>query len=157
MKRLLLYIGILAAVLAVPAHPVEIEKLIPVQVVAVRGAQGTVLLETDTGNRGEGETVEQALEELRQTAPGDLCLDTVRYLLIGQGLETEVEALSGELKNTAKVCVLEGTGDLSLAADYLDAHGDLPGLRAWQRGAELPVLTAFEDFFIFLKKVENNA
>ena len=157
MKRLLLYIGILVSVLAVPIRPVEVDKLLPAQTLAVYRSQGLTLVETDLGDRGTGVNVEQALADLRQSAAGTVYLDTVRYLLVEEGAATELDILCRELRRRTRVCAVEGMGDLAAASDYLDVHGDLPGLRAWQQGAELPVLTAFEDSFTFLKKVEKSA
>ena len=157
MKRMLLYIGILASVLAVPIRPSNVGELLPVQVVAVYEEQGQTVLETDTGNRGVGENAVEALANMKATALGNIYLDTAEYLLIGKNAQEGAEALRGELKGSVRVCMLEEPTDLSNAGLYLDVHGKLPKLRFWNEGAELPVLRPFEDSFTFLKKVENNA
>ena len=157
MKRMVLYIGILASVLAVPIRPSNVGELLPVQVVAVYEEQGQTILETDTGNRGMGENAAEALANMKATALGNIYLDTAEYLLIGKNAQKEAEALRGELKGSVRVCALEETADLSEVASYLDVHGKLPKLRTWKSGSELPVLRPNEDSFIFLKKVENNA
>lgn len=157
MKRMLLYIGILASVLALPVRPSNAGELLPVQVVAVYEEQGMTVLETDTGNRGTGENAAQALANMKAAALGNIYLDTARYLLIGENGYEEAKDLTGELKGSARVCMLEEPVDLSDAACYLDVHGKLPKLRTWEKGAELPVLSTGEDSFIFLKKVENKA
>ena len=157
MKRIVLYIGILASVLAVPIRPSNVGELLPVQVVAVYEDQGKIILETDTGNRGVGETASEALANMKASALGNIYLDTSEYLIIGKNAQEGAEALRGELKGSVRVCMLEKPADLSNAALYLDVHGKIPKLRTWQEGVELPVLMPFEDSFIFLKKVENKA
>ena len=157
MKRMVIYIGILASVLAVPIRPSNVGELLPVQVVAVYEEQGQTVLETDTGNRGVGENAVEALANMKAIALGNIYLDTAEYLLIGKNAQKGAEALRQVLKGTVQVCTLEEPADLSAAAQYLDVHGELPKLRAWKEGSELPVLRPLEDSFTFLKKVENSA
>ena len=156
MKRIILYIVILAGVIAAPVKPLNVGSLIPVQVVALREENGWTVIETDTGNRGIGGTAKQALRNLKDTACGDIYLDTAEYLLLGENAADAAEELRSELKRSVQICETAAKVDLAQAAKFLGVHGRLPKLKDWKKDAELPVLSTFGDMLIFLKKVENN-
>lgn len=157
MKRILLYIGILAAVVAAPAEQMNVGELIPVQVVSVYKENGWTVIETDTEDKGIGGTAKQALRNLKDTACGRIYLDTAQYLLLGMDAADAVEELRGELRSTVRMCQSDKQVDLTQAAKYLTVHGQLPKLKDWKKDVELPVLSTFRDSLIFLKKVENSA
>ena len=157
MKRIILYIGILAAVLAAPVRPQNIGKMKPVQVVSIYKEDDWVVIETDTEDKGMGGTATQALQNLKDTASGVVYLDTAEYLLLSKEAEAMAEALRRELKPSVRICMATKGVDLKETAKFLDTHGKLPKLKNWRKGQEMPVLSTFGDSLIFLKKVENNA
>ena len=157
MKRILIYIGILAALIAAPVERSDIGKLRPVQVVSVYKERNWVVMETDTEDKGYGGTVRQALQNLKDTSSGIIYLDTADYLLVGRDMEAAAEELRQELKDNVRLCIAAKPLDLASVSRYLSVQGDLPKLKAWSEGEELPVLSTFENSLIFLKKVENNA
>ena len=157
MKRIIIYIGILALLLAAPVESADIGKLIPVQVVSIRKENDWVILETDTEDVGMGASAEQALKNLKDTASGVVYLDTAEYLLIGKDTQEEAEALRDSLKRTVRVCEIAKPVDLAEAARFLSVHGKLPKLKTWEKGKEVPVLSLFGENLIFLKKVEKRA
>lgn len=154
MKRILCYIGILAAVLAWPVERLDVGKLCPVQVVSVYKKDNWVVIETDTEDIGFGGTARQALENLEDTTSGVIYLDTAQYLLLSKDAEDVVEDLRDELKPSVQLCYAAMEIDLEEAAVFLSAHGDLPKLKTWKTGQELPVLSTFGKRLTFLKKVE---
>ena len=157
MRRIILYIGILALVVAAPVKPMDIEKLRPVQIVSVYKESNWTVIETDTEDKGIGGTARQALQNMKDTSNGVIYLDTAEYLLVTKQTEEATRELIAELKPSVRMCMTTGVEDLKQAVLYLKAHGGLPKLKAWVKGAELPVLSTFGDSLIFLKKVENNA
>ena len=157
MKRLVIYLIIIAAVVAAPVRPLNVDQLLPVQVVSVYKEGTRSVIETDTGNKGVGDTVSEALQNLKDTASGTVYLKTAEYLLITQDTIKDGVALLGELRASARMCETVGRLNLEEVAQYLNAHTHLPKVKAWKKGAELPILGAFENSLIFLKKVENNA
>ena len=157
MRRIILYIGILALIVAAPVKPMDIEKLRPVQIVSVYKQSDWTVIETDTGDKGIGGTAWQALQNMKDTSEGIIYLDTAEYLLVTKQTEEAIRELIAELKPSVRMCMTTGVEDLKQAVLYLKAHGGLPKLKAWVKGAELPVLSTFGDSLIFLKKVENNA
>lgn len=157
MKRIILYIGIVAALFAVPAEQMEVGKLIPVKTVAVYQKNTSYVIETDTQNKGVGETVPDALQNLKDTAAGTIYLDTAKYLLITEETQEAVELLRQSMKPTTHLCKMKRPVPVEGAGEFLDVHDSLPKLKHWKYGMELPVLSGEEDSFILLKKVENNA
>lgn len=157
MKRLLCYIAIIGLVIAAPAKPLNIGKLLPVRAVGVYKEGSWYRIETDTGNRGYGGTVSQALRNLKDTASGTIYLDTANYLLLTAATEAAVGELAGQLRPSVKLCLVTKPIDLVQAADYLDVHRGLPELSKYKSGAELPVISPFGEMITFLKKVEKRA
>ena len=157
MKRTILYIGILALIVAAPVKPMDIEKLRPVQIVSVYKENSWTVIETDTEDKGIGGTAKQALQNMKDTSDGVIYLDTAEYLLVTKDTEEATREIMEELKPSVRMCMTTGVEDLKQAVLYLKAHAGLPKLKAWVNGAELPVLSKFGESLIFLKKVENNA
>lgn len=157
MKRTILYIGILTLIVAAPVKPMDIEKLRPVQIVSVYKENNWTVIETDTEDKGIGGTAKQALQNMKDTSDGVIYLDTAEYLLVTKDTEEATREIMEELKPSVRMCMTTGVEDLKQAVLYLKAHGGLPKLKAWVKGAELPVLSTFGESLIFLKKVENSA
>ena len=141
MKRLV-YGALVAAALMVPTAPQELGKLIPVEVIKIGQADGTVLIETDTGDAGRGATVEAALRDLSATAPGTIYLDTAEYVLIPEGEKELLGPLTGSLKESVKLCCWEGTINMEEVAVFLDAHTPGTNLKEYQKGMPLQTLAA---------------
>ena len=157
MKRMLLYIVILSLSLLAPVKASDIGKLLPVQVVSIYRMNEQIVMETDTENRGFGETAQQALQNLKDTASGMIYLDTAQYLLLSEDTKSCVEELLGELKDSVKLCQIEKRVDLTETARYLSVRDGLPTLKQWRNDRNLPVLSDFENSSTFLKKVEKRA
>lgn len=157
MKRILLYIGILAALLAAPVERLDVGKLRPVQAVWVYKENEWLVIETDTGDIGIGETVGQALKNMEDTTSGVIYLDTADYLLLSEEAEDTAIELQKVLKPKTQMCYAESEIDIKEVGRFLAAHSRLPELKEWKKGQELPVITTFRKRLTFLKKVENNA
>ena len=145
MKRLLLYGLILALVWLVPTERVDVAKLRPVEVIAIYKSGNAVALTTDTEDMGVGMSAAEALENMRDTSPAVIYLDTAEFLLVEDTAVGEVEALRKELKDSVRLCNVSGKVDLKSAAKYLPVHGSLPVLRNWKAGGALPVLRIEND------------
>ena len=154
MKRIALYIGVLAVLVLVPVHGADIGKLRPVQVVSVYKENNWVVMETDTDDRGYGGTALQALRNLKDTSNGIIYLDTAEYLLVTKDTVNAVEELRPELKSNVRLCMATKPLDLTEVSQYLSVHGGLPKLKDWVEGEELSVLSKFKNSLTFLKKVE---
>lgn len=140
MKRILFYIIILLAVTALPVHYQDVADLEPIRAVWVSAEEKTVILQADTGDRGRGETVEEALSQMKRESPGIVYLDTARILLISEGAEKHIPELQKVLKPSVRVCRWNGNGALSTAADFAQAHKTGVKLGEWTSAVKLPNL-----------------
>ena len=152
MKRIIIYVLILIALLFVPVQDNDIGKLQPVEVVQVYRQGQQVTIRTDTGDMGVGNTAQLALQNLKDTTPGYIYLDTAEYLLLNTKAAQDVEQLRSVLKKNLQICVAESELDLQLAAKFLPAHGKLPRLKGWHMGDKLPELSAESERLKFVKK-----
>ena len=150
MKRIIIYVAVLAALMVVPIKGTDVGLLKPVEVVFIYEDSGKTVIETDTGDKGIGISAEDALRNLEDTTAGYIYLDTAEYLVITEETEKMVERLRPKLKQSLQMCYGETCIDLMKAARFLPAHGRLPQLREWKNGMDLPKLTCFEERMKFL-------
>ena len=129
--RRIIYIVILALLFFAPVERVDVAKLLPIQAVAIYLEADTVVLETDTEDKGRGEDASKALDALKENTPAVVYLDTAEYLLVSEEAVSLVDELRPYLKPSVKVCVCDASGSVKNAAKYLDVHADLPELRHW--------------------------
>ncbi len=137
------WIGILLAVLMLlsPFRGNDVGKLRPVELVAMRREENTVVLETDTGDIGRGEDPLKALEDMKGSAPGALFLDTADYFLVTRETENLLPELAEVLRPAVEICVLRDPVDLEEAAEYLRAHSPKVTLLQWRtQGKAMPEL-----------------
>ena len=154
MKKVFLYILVLAAVLMAPVRGNDVGKLRPVQVISLCRENGMCVIETDTEDRGIGINGIAALQNLKETTPAIIYLDTADFLLLGEGADPELESLRNKLKPGVKLCSTEEKIDLKQAAAYLRVHGNLPRLKVWKMNEKLPILQHFEERLKILKNYE---
>jgi len=141
LKRIVLYGIVLAVAMLIPVERADVAQLRPIEVIALYCSGDTVVLETDTGDLGMGQTAAQALAHMRSTTPALIYLDTARYLLVSDGAREQVQQLRQYLKPSVQLCQLENRVDLQQAARYLPVHGSYPALKRWQTQNSLPILT----------------
>lgn len=148
MKRI--YIYIIIATLAMLAKPdgMDVGKLLPVELVYLRTERGQIVIETDTGNRGVGKNVEEAIQHLRNTASGVIFLDTADYLLVGPKSKELVGKLGNYLKSGVRVCEVVPQIELNRATEYLSAHPPRTKLKQARRGDEIQKLTVEKESLI---------
>jgi hypothetical protein len=109
--------------------PLELSKLEPVQTVSVHCEQNKIVLQTDTGSKGVGETLKSAIEDLEEGTPGVIYLDTAQYLLITEAALPYILGMENHLRNSVRVCLWDGKGSLEMADKYLSVRNDLPLLK----------------------------
>jgi len=129
--RVLLYTVILALLFLAPLERLDVAHLEPVQTLAVRVEENTVELETDTGNKGRGTTVAEAVEDLEAKTSGVIYLDTAQYLLLTESAASVAEDLRSYLRSDIRVCIWDGEGSVAGAAQYLEIRKDLPKFCHW--------------------------
>ncbi len=139
MKRIILYILILGALFFAPVESAEVAKLEPVQAVWMYMENDSVVLETDTEDKGSGATVEGALADMKRRSAGIIYLDTAQYVLV-TGAEQQIPALEQLLKGSVRLCLWSGNGELAEAVKYADAHEIGTKVRDWKPNDKLPNL-----------------
>ena len=128
--RKLISIVLLALALSVPLKRLDIAKLQPVEGVAIYSEDQRVVLETDTGSRGVGETALEALKDMKDKALSVIYLDTAEYLFVEEGMENFAEELRPLLNGAVRVGeYLEMKAEELVA--YYEIHGNLPKLNSW--------------------------
>ena len=141
MKRIIIYCIVLAAVLLIPVKHLDVGNLEPVQAVWVYEENARIVLKTDTNDKGSGNTVAEALQNLEENCLGIIYLDTAEFLLVAENMESRIPELKAYLKGSVKVCQWDGEGSVEAAARYMDAHKIGYKLRKWDTTVNLPKLT----------------
>lgn len=137
--KLLLYILIVSAVVLNPMKGTDVGKLIPVEVIMVSQMGQWIEVKTDTGDRGEGATLTEAFENMAETAPGMIYLDTAEYLLTEERIDPST--LRGYLKGNVQAYQVKEPLELENIADFLSAHGPGVQLKVLEKTSDLPEIT----------------
>ena len=124
-----------------------------VQSVFVEYNNEQVILKTDTGEIGIGDTPELALENLKQTAPAIIYLDTAEFLLMEENSLKFAEQMRKLLKDKVRICLMDPEIEVSQATKFLRVHGKLPKLQWWKQGENLPILTRQNERIILLENL----
>ena len=140
MKRIVLYVLILNALWFAPLNRIEIANLEPVRGIWLSRRNDQIYLETDTGSYGTGRTLPDALNNLKETSPGIIYLDTAEYLLVSETATEEIVALAPYVKKYVLLCQWEGEGKIETAVKYADAHKLGTKICHWKTGDKLPNL-----------------
>lgn len=141
MKLLYIYIALCLLLLTLPGGQ-DVGGLAPAELVYVQKTGGGVKVGTDMGNLGAGKDLASAFEDLKNTTPGEVFLDTADYLLVSENSIGLLPELRTWLGQGCRVCVAVDVTDLTGAAYYLNAHP--PGTRLGSVAEEnmaLPILT----------------
>lgn len=145
MKRMLFCTAALAVAAALgwmPFHGTDVAKLEPVEVVYVTLDGREVVIETDTAASGRGADIEAAFTNMKETAAGEVFLETADHLILSRNAEKLLPELSGYLRPACSVCIGDGEIDLKQAAAYLSVHEPVLTMTDWRAGSgALPVLT----------------
>lgn len=145
MKRIILYIIVLAALLMVPTKGSDIGKLRPVETIAIYKEDAAYVIATDTGDQGKGEDILKALDNLKCTTPALIYLDTADYLLVSDRAMQALESLNGKLRKSVQIYRFTGEPNLKKASEFLRVHGKGPSLKAFEKGAKLQTLDCQND------------
>lgn len=127
MKRIAGYVLVLLVAVAAPMRGSDVGKLRPVGVIQIYKEGESLVIATDSGDSGIGATLQDAFENLEDTTPGVIFLDTADHLLISWEAVPEIKELQRYLKPSICVCIARQQIDLNLAAEYLQVHH--PGIK----------------------------
>lgn len=117
-----IYTLLILGILVTAPKGTDVGKLQPIEVVLVSKRDDMVMIETDTGDKGIGQSINEAVSDLKQRSPGAVILKTAEYLLVEKGTETFLRDMKGVVKGNIRVCRVQGSADLRLVAGYLNIH-----------------------------------
>ena len=108
-----------------PAVERDVGDLLPIQaLVLTREADGSLSLDGGSGLAGSGGTWQDAVADLRRTAPGDAFFGTVGYIILEDTADCLLDVLDDrQLRPAARVYVGRGGVDAEDVTAFLDAHG----------------------------------
>ena len=147
MRRMILYLGILAAVFWAGDPGTDIGMLIPVETVFIQKQGDTIVIQTDSADTGAGATMKQAAEDLKEKADGVIYLDTADYLILNREAEALLYQLQSNQKQEVALCETEGRIDVEEITPFLRAHKPQLRLSDWRAGMTLPGLEEAEGSF----------
>ena len=159
MRKTVLYTLLFALSIAMRPQSLDIGTLRPVQLVSMYREDEWIIIETDTGDQGRGGNVHEAIQNLKDTTPGTIYLDTADFLVVRPDTQNMISEISQYLKQNVKICSSIGGITPIDAANYLSAHPPRTNMREWRKNVELEVLQhdGTKILLKYLKKDENNA
>lgn len=143
MKRWIIVGLMFAALLLSPSRGTEVSELLPVELLYICESEGQILVRTDTGHAGAGDTLETALADLKAVAPGRVFLETADYLIVTEETQHLLPQLWEILRPATEVCL--GIGADADAAEFLSVHKPNVTLNDLRGGNDrLPILIQTE-------------
>ncbi len=121
--KFILYAVIVGLSLLAPIERLDVEELLPIEAVALYYEDGQLVLETDTGHKGVGDSVAAALQDLKERTPAEVYLDTARYLMVAPETEDQVQSMKAYLSSRTEVALWDVRGQVKMAMEYLQVHG----------------------------------
>jgi len=124
-KKWLFFLACLAVVAALSGEGVagrDVATLEPVQTVQLAVNGTDIILQTDTDAKGNGKSLETALQDLHETAPAFVFLDTADYLLVDPKLQGLIPSLQDLLRPSCRICLTEGQADMEQVGAFLKIH-----------------------------------
>ena len=148
MKRWIVYGAALAAAVCLTGNRsagIDVGKLEPIEVVRINVTGLNVRIETDTGRKGAGRSLEMAVMDMKRSADRELFLDTADYLLIDkEGVDLMAE-LAEMLRPSCKVCLENGEAELEGVGAFLTIHDPKMTLLEYRKTRQvLPKLLTVE-------------
>lgn len=146
MKRwIILAAAAAAALLLQPGGERDVAKLEPVQLVFVYKSEDEICVETDTDAIGRGEDLHSAMEDMKQSSPGYIFLDTAEFLLLTEETVSLLPELAGMIRPAAEVCIAASARPKEVAA-HLSVHRPGVTLKDWMaEGGGFPKLVMTEE------------
>ena len=124
MKKSLILIAVLtgSALLQRLPHPArDISNLLPVQTLYVYMEENLIYIQSDTGDRGSGSTLTAAADALKAAAPGEIFLETARFLILDRDVDV-TEEFHSLLRPTCRVVYTNERPALKRVSRYLVNH-----------------------------------
>ena len=122
MRKLLFYICGGLLLFAMPMRKYDTATLLPIVCLQAQRIRGEIYILTEVG-RGVGDTWMEAVEDLRNNAPGELFFDTAEQAVFSDPVLAREAANSGLLRPGAEAFLARGFRDPEELHAYLKQHG----------------------------------
>ncbi len=122
MRRWLWMLAALLIISVFPTSGTELGELRPAELLLLEMDGKHIRLSTDTEDSGFSETLDGALRDMSDTAPGHLFIDTVDILVVTDDAEIFLPQLKELLRPGVRVCRTDAQIDPVSAAEYLRVH-----------------------------------
>lgn len=157
MKKWFIYLALFALVWIFPIIPnerISLGELEPVELLYFAKSGQFIRVESDTGSKGTGDSIAEALEDIKQQAKGNILLETADCIVIDKSCVNELESIMLMFRPASAVCVSIGQPDLSDLTIYLRSHKPKISLGEAFEGEEIPILYIEEEMRLEEKNVE---
>ena len=112
-------LAILLASLLPKEQHTDISQLHPVEILYIDMEGRSVQIATDTGEVGQGNTWQAALGDLKETASGELFVDTAAFLLVTDRSSVYLEEMAQVQRPSIKVLLFDGEAQWETLTNYL--------------------------------------
>jgi hypothetical protein len=128
----------------------DIGKLQPAELIYIYKEENTLVLETDTGDVGSGETLQEALADMEATSFGEVFLETMNWILVTEDTKQILKNQWEKFRLSAQVVLVTGPVDVKTISQYLQIHKSNVTLKDYVAGQkELPkLMTAGERYYL---------
>lgn len=128
----------------------DVGKLEPVELICIQEENDRIQIETDTGEKGGGNTLQEALQDTQDTAVGKIFLETVDYVLVTEQTKSVIGQLKGILRPSVNLILVTGPVELEGLALFLKTHKPDATLKDWLTGKQkLPkLMVAGERYYL---------
>ena len=135
MKRWkLVFAAVISLMLLPRGQGVQFQKLLPAELVYIERQKDQICVYTDFGGLGKGRTLSDALDDLRETASGEVFLDTVEYILLTEETRKEIPELRNHFRLSSAVMLATGSLEMEGLVQFLSAHRPEVSLKDYLTG-----------------------
>lgn len=148
MRWILSLLAVLSVVVLgwLPFQGTDVATLEPAETLYVCIKEESIWVETDGGWFGKGATAKEAIADLKESAPGQVFLQTVDFLLLQENSEQVLPQLYSFLRSGCCLCLTDEKPELEKTTTYLRAHRPGMTLQDYRVGeTHIPKLTMQED------------
>lgn len=122
MKRWLSMVIVISVFALLPSQGVELGMMRPAEALQIRSKENGVIVATDLGDKGVGDTLDEAIDNLVESSTGKVYLDTVQFLILDKASQAMTDEIKTFLRPSVNVCSTEESADLERVCAYLRAH-----------------------------------
>jgi len=143
-------VGLIVLFLLPEGQGMDVSQLQPMELIYICMEEGRVVVRTDTGDEGSGNTLDTALMNLHASSNGKVFLDTADYVLVTEDTKDLIEEMGGILRLSARVILASGQIDPEAVPQYLAAHDSRVTLKDCMSGEQtLPkLMTAGKRYYL---------